>query len=202
MIYLSRNNLLMAVLMALAMSACKMAPQENTIVFFNLDSLIDQQVANLSRIQPVLEKEAEINGEQETLRLEQTDSMVWAKELDIFRQLDLNTRALNAGRYEIETGLRDDTSNLSIIEYTAKEELPLSHVRIYYQENPRKVRRIEGSFRSKKSNRLYASSRELSMELIDINSKAMLTQYQVTGGQKMIMGDSISYRIVGALTYE
>lgn len=188
--------------MAVAMGACQMAPQQSAAVFFDLDSLIDQQVANLSRIQPVLEKEAEINGEQERIRLEKTDSAVWAKELDIFRQLDLNARALNAGRYEVRTGLRDDASNLSIIEYAAKEELPLSLVRIYYEENPRKVRRIEGKFRSKESNRLYASGRYLAMELIDIDSGTMLTQYRVTGGQKIIMGDSISYNIVGALTYE
>lgn len=188
--------------MVMAMSACQMAPPEGTAVFFDLDSLIDQQVANLSRIQPVLEKEAEINGKQERIKLEKTDSAVWAKELDIFRQLDLNARALNAGRYEVKTGLRDGTSNLSIIEYAAKEELPLSHVRIYYQENPEKVRRIEGKFRSKETNRLYSSGRYLSMELIDINSQAMLTKYSVIGGQKMIMGDSMSYNIVGALTYE
>src|SRR5690606_11155096 len=200
--YLLRNRSILSFTMVMAMSACQMSPRESTALFFDLDSLIDQQVANLSRIQPVLEKEAEINGKQETIRLEKTDSAIWAKELDIFRQLDLNARALNAGRYEVKTGLRDGTSNLSIIEYTAKEELPLSHVRIYYQDNPEKVRRIEGKFRSKETNRLYSSGRYLSMELIDINSQAMLTKYSVIGGQKMIMGDSISYNIVGALTYE
>lgn len=193
---------MLSVTVVLTMCACQMSPQESTAVFFDLDSLIDQQLVNLSRIQPVLEKEAEINGEQERIRLEKTDSAVWAKELDIFRQLDLNAKALNAGRYEIKTGLRDETSNLNIIEYTAKEELPLSQVRIYYQESPEKVRRIEGKFRSNESNRLYSSGRYLSMELIDINSRAMLMRYQVIGGQKMILGDSISYNLVGALTYE
>ena len=199
--YSLRNRLVFSVAM-LTMGACQVSPQESTAVFFDLDSLIDQQVAHLSRIQPVLEKEAEINGVKEGVRLEKPDSAVWAKELGIFRQLDLNAKALNAGRYEIKAGLRDDTSNLNIIEYTAKEELPLSQVRIYYQDNTGKVRRIEGEFRSKESNRLYSSGRYLSMELIDINSQAMLMQYQVIGGQKMILGDSISYNVVGALTYE
>lgn len=200
--YSLKNRWVFAGAMALTIGACQVAPRESTGVFFDLDSLIDQQVAILSRIQPVLEKEAEINGKQERVRLEKPDSAVWAKELEIFRQLDLNGRTLNAGRYEIKTGLRDDGSNLNIVEYTAKEDLPLSQVRIYYQENEGKVRRIEGKFRSKESNRLYSSGRYLSMELIDINAQAMLTHYQVMGGQKMILGDSIRYNVVGALTYE
>lgn len=179
-----------------------MSPRETAGSFYDIDSLIDQQVANLVRLQPVLEKEAEINGEQEVVRLENADSAAWARELDIFRQLDLNAKSLNAGRYKVTTGLKDGASNLSIIEYAATEDLPLSQVRIYYQGNPKRVRRIEGKFRSKETNRLYSSGRYLSMELIDIKSRAMLSQYRVTGGQKMILGDTVSYTIMGAVTYE
>lgn len=189
-------------ILVLMAGACQVSPRTSAGVFYDLDSLIDQQVAYLSKLQPTLEKEAEINGEQERVTLESPDSTVWAKELDIFRQLDLNAKALNASRYEIKTGLRDVASNLNIIEYTATEELPLSQVRIYYEGDPGKVRRIEGEFRSNESNRLYASGKMLSMEMIEINSHAMLTHYQVTGGQKMILGDTLSYSVVGAVTYE
>lgn len=193
---------MLCVVVLLALGACRDSSLTNEGVFYDLDSLIDQQVAYLARLQPTLEKEAEIDGEQERVTIDSPDSTVWAKELSIFRQLDLNAKALNAARYEISTGLRDVASNLNIIEYTAKEDLPLSQVRIYYEGDPGKVRRIEGKFRSKESNRLYSSGQFLSMEMIDINSHAMLTQYQVIGGQKMILGDTIRYSVAGALTYE
>lgn len=189
-------------LLMFAISGCNVPPPEGAVAFYNLDSLIDQQVEHLSRLQPVLEKEAEVNGEQEEARLVKPDSSAWAKELDIFRQLDLNAKTLNAARYETKSGIRDVASNLSIIEYTATEELPLSQVRIYYLGTPDNVRKIEGKFRSKESNRLYSSERHLTMELMDINSKAMLTQYRVVGGQKMILGDTVRYNVAGALRYE
>lgn len=181
-------------------TACERQPQQSAEVFYNLDSLINAQVKHLVQLQPSLEKVAVINGESETVVLTDTDSAVWAREFQIFRQLDLNARALNAEQYRTERGRGHASSNLAIIEYTATQPLPLSFVRIYYQDTPGKVRRIEGEIFEE--NRLYASDRLLSMEFIDVNGHPVIVAYEIRGAQKMFLGDSVNFSIKGALTYE
>jgi hypothetical protein len=200
--YLLRSRRLLYGLITTLLMACAGTNGEQSTAFYDLDSLIDVQVAYLSKMQPALQKEAEIDGKLEVIRLTRSDSAGWARELEIFRQLDLNAKKLNATRYEIRSGLHDNTSNLNILEYRTKEAdaLPLSMVRIYYQEKPENIRKIEGTFNE--SNGLYSSSRYWSMELIDIRDTIVLTNYAVTGSQKMIFGDSVKFKIRGTLSYE
>src|SRR5690554_6673963 len=198
--FLSRHSGLWVIVLALILPACERKAQQRTQVFYNLDSLISAQVRRLVELQPALEKEAVINGESEKVVLQDLDSTMWARELEIFRQLDLNEKTLNATQYQGEYGLRDATSNLAIIQYTAMNPLPLSYVRIYYQETPGKVRRIEGEIFEE--NRLYSSGRFLSMEFIDVNDGPAVLGYEIRGAQKMILADSMKFVIKGTLTYD
>ncbi|MDV3309825.1 MAG: hypothetical protein LOY03_13520 [Cyclobacteriaceae bacterium] len=198
--YLLRNSVWCALVIALLSAACERKPEQRVQAFYNLDSLIDMQVQRLVEMQPSLEKEALINGESERVVLQDLDSTMWARELEIFRQLDLNEKTLNATQYQGEYGLRDATSNLAIIQYTAMNPLPLSYVRIYYQETPGKVRRIEGEIFEE--NRLYSSGRFLSMEFIDVNDGPAVVGYEIRGAQKMILADSMKFVIKGTLTYD
>src|SRR3970040_2257392 len=129
--YLLRNRRLLYGLIPTLLMACAGTNGEQSTAFYDLDSLIDVQVAYLSEMQPALQKEAEIDGKLEVIRLTRSDSANWARELEIFRQLDLNAKKLNATRYEIRSGLHDNTSNLNILEYRTKEAdaLPLTMVR-------------------------------------------------------------------------
>lgn len=130
--YLSRNSGLWVISLALVWTACERKPLQHVNAFYNLDSLITMQVQHLVELQPSLEKKAVIDGVSEKVVLQDTDSTTWARELEIFRQLDLNEKTLNVSQYQKERGLRDASSNLGIIEYTATKPLPLSYVRIYY----------------------------------------------------------------------
>jgi hypothetical protein len=198
--YLSRDSRLWVIILALLSTACERKPQERVEAFYDLDSLITMQVKRLTELQPTLEKEAVINGVSEKVVLNNLDSAMWAREFEIFRQLDLNEKALNAAQYHGERGLRDNTSNLGIIQYTAMQPLPLSYLRIYYQDTPGKIRRIEGEITEK--NRLYASGRFLSMEFINLNGGPAVVSYEIRGAQKMILADSMKFVIRGALTYD
>jgi hypothetical protein len=198
--FLSRNSGLWVIVFALLLSACERKARQRTNVFYNFDSLLSTQVQLLVELQPSLEKEAVINDESEKATLRDLDSATWARELEIFRQLDLNQKTLNAIQYRGEHGLRDATSNLAIVQYTATRPLPLSYVRIYYQDTPEKIRRIEGEIFEK--NRLYASGRFLTMEFTDVNGNSAVVGYEIRGAQKMILGDSMKFVIKGALTYD
>ncbi|HEY8513729.1 MAG TPA: hypothetical protein VIL31_17350 [Cyclobacteriaceae bacterium] len=198
--FLSRHSGLWVIVLALILPACERKAQQRTQVFYNLDSLISAQVRRLVELQPALEKEAVINGESEKVVLHDLDSAMWARELEIFRQLDLNEKTLNATQYSGEQGIRDATSNLAIIQYTATQPLPLSYVRIYYQDTPEKIRRIEGEV--SEENRLYASGRFLAMEFEDVDGGPAVVGYEIRGAQKMILGDSMKFAIKGALTYD
>ena len=198
--YLSRNSGLWVISLALMCTACERKPRQQVNAFYNLDSLITRQVSNLVELQPSLEKVAVIDGVSERVVLNDADSAIWAREFEIFRRLDLNEKTLNVSQYKKERGLRDPSSNLGIIEYTATRPLPLSYVRIYYQETPEKVRRIEGEVFEE--NRMYASGRFLSMEFIDVNGEPAVVGYEIRGSQKMILGDSVKFAIKGELTYD
>ena len=198
--YLSRDSALWIIALALLSTACERRPRQQVQAFYNLDSLISMQVKRLAELQPSLEKKAVINGVSEKVVLQDLDSAGWAQEFEIFRQLDLNEKARNASQYRSERGLRDATSNLGIIQYTAMQPLPLSYVRVYYQDTPTKVRRIVGEVFDK--NRLYASGRLLSMEVIDLNGRPAVVSYEISGGQRMILGDSMKFVVRGALTYD
>lgn len=197
---LSGNSGLWVIIIALLGTACERQPRRDAHAFYNLDSLIDNQVQRLVELQPSLEKEATINGTSEKVVLESMDSTLLAREFEIFRQLDLNEKTLNASQYQDEQGIRDANSNLSIIQYTAMNPLPLSYVRIYYQDTPEKVRRVEGEIFEK--NRLYASGRFLTMEFIDVEGGPAVVGYEIRGTQKMILGDSMKFAIRGTLTYD
>src|SRR5690606_4169452 len=198
--YLSRNSGLWLVLLVLLLAACERKAQRRAQAFYDLDSLLNTQITRLVELQPSLEKEAVINGESAKVVLRDLDSASWAREFEIFRQLDLNEKTRNASQYRGEHGLRDATSNLAIIQYTAMQPLPLSYVRIYYQDTPEKIRRIEGEIFEE--NRLYASGRFLAMEFTDMNGGLAVVGYEIRGGQKMILGDSMKFAIKGALTYD
>jgi hypothetical protein len=197
--YLLRNSFILCGLLASALISCIGGSERRLTVFYDFDSLIHAQVIQLTSMQPVLKKEADIDGKREVVEIDKTDSSKWAKELDIFRQLNLNDKILNERRYEIQKDLPDATSNLRICQYIAKTDLPLSLVRIYYEGKLENIRKVEGFFRE--SNGLYSSSRFLSMELTDINDQALLTGYSIEGNQKMMLGDSVKFKIKGTLSF-
>lgn len=180
-------------------TSCDRNGSNELTVFYDFDSLIDQQIIHLTRMEPLLLKEAEMDGRHERIEIDRPDSSTWAKELDIFRQLDLNAKRLNEGRYEILDGRKDPASNLRVCEYRAKINIPLSLVRIYYEGRPHRIRKVDGKF--KESNGLYSNEQFFSLELADISNKTMLTGYSIMGSQKMILGDSVRFKIRGELSY-
>jgi hypothetical protein len=92
----------------------------------------------------------------------------------------------------------DTRSNLLIRAFSTSRNLPVKYVNIYYKNTPDRIRKIEAGYTE--SNALYHSTRILTMVFEPIRDSVVLTSYSITGGQKMVMDDSLNYDIKGYLT--
>ena len=169
--------------------------------FYPIDSLVIQQLTQLRDLKATLHKTASLKGKLDSVSYIPGDSATWGKELDIFIQLKDINKPVNHGSYLVDDNLLDPSSNLTVKAFTATEpELSVKYMKIFYQHSIDKPRRIEALFDEK--NELYESSRLLSMEFHQINNKTVLTSYSIDGGQKMIMGDSVTFLIKGKISID
>lgn len=178
--------------------ACQRSDEQVTTAFFNVDSLIDAQVSHLAQQNFSLLKNANMDGKSDSVFIADLDTNAWQKELEIFRKLDLNNKPVNKTNYAIKKGLKDPDSDLLVCEYTALNKQPLAVVKIYYQDNVLNPKRIEGQI--SEHNGLYSSNQQLRLIFSEIQSQTLLTQYEIKGGQRMILGDSVQFKINGVIT--
>lgn len=164
---------------------------------YPVDSLLHAQATYLSEKNATLNKVVVLDGKQEEIALAPKDIQAWRNELDIFTALDVINKPINRSYYSIED-ISDSRSNLKVKSFTTKEDLPVRYIRIFYYQKPNRLRRLEAQF--KESNSLYNSSRDLSMDFQQFGDTIVLTSYSITGGQKMLLDDSVQYRINGSLS--
>jgi hypothetical protein len=165
--------------------------------FYAIDSLVTDQIKFLNSIKAGLYKEAYLSGKTDTLSYTPGDTLAWINELDIFRKLEAINKPINKDSYLIDDGLFDPSSNLTVKAFTSLKKLPVVYLRIYYQGNINKPRKIEALYDD--SNVLYESARQLSMHFQQIDGKTVLTSYSIKGGQKIILGDTVAFYIKGKI---
>jgi hypothetical protein len=177
---------------AFFLSACNRTSQQYDKAYFDFDSLINAQVAELLRAQSIINKKSMINGKEDDSSLV-LDSLELANELDVFRQLDVINKPLYRTIYQIEDGVKDTKSNLLIRSYTAKSPSPVPFVKFYYQSSPRELKKIESFFHEENS--LYDTRRNLLLEFDDSSGSLLLSGYQLSGTQKMILNDTVNFSV-------
>lgn len=151
-------------------------------VYFDLDSLLDQQVIKLSEGGFVVEKTVTMDGESET----QTgvfDSAGWAGAFAIVRDFDLN-KPYNVGAYtETRSG---GTLNYELTDKTL--DAPVQYFTLVDSDS---LLEISSEYFEDKS--IYQHRRKLHLKFKD----DLLVKYEIRGFQKMVMKDTIYYRIAG-----
>jgi hypothetical protein len=175
--------------------------QEKRVVekrYLDLDSLMNAQVAILSKSKVSLTKKAVI-GLKKDSSITVPDSSAWSQELDVFRQLDLINRPIYRDVYQINDKMKDSKSNLLIYSLEARSKSPIPYLRLYYQDTPSRLKKLEAVYQE--SNSLYASHRLLKMYFDDTTGRPSLTGYLIEGDQKMILSDSIHYTITAHITF-
>lgn len=180
-----------------ALSSCE-TTRRDTKYYYALDSVLTEQVQYLTLSHATLSKKATIDGKEETISFIPKDTTRWKYELDVFAALNDINKPANVGKYHTEQGLKDSNSNLFIYTIESTETLPVVFLKVYYLDNLSNIRKIEGLYREESS--LLQSSRHLSMEFESINNKIVLTSYSITGGQKMLLRDSVQFSVQGMVT--
>ncbi|HEY5919702.1 MAG TPA: hypothetical protein VIU13_19920 [Chryseolinea sp.] len=169
---------------------------KKTKAMYPVDSLLQAQANYLSVKKAHLKKTVLLGGKEEEISLYPKDIIAWRNELEIFTALDVINKPINRSYYSIED-LSDSRSNLKVKSFTTTEDLPVRFIKIYYYQSPNKLRRLEAQF--KESNSLYTSSRDLTMDFQQFGDTIVLTSYNISGGQKMLLDDTVQYHITGSL---
>lgn len=162
--------------------------------YYDLAGLIDQQIRLLDSIRPDVVKVAFYEGKEETNRLK-PDSSQWANLLELFKNADINKPVLR-GQYIEKSGQKDSNSNLNVRMYEPEnpENVNVQYLKVYYVDELDDVRKIE--VRIKEDNVLFKGVRDLRMELIeDGEGNLLLSSYSIKGIQKMVMIDSVTFKI-------
>lgn len=134
-------------------------------------------------------KKANIDGQSEEKEVS-FDSLGWSKELAMFANMDIN-KAAYLGAYEIE---ETTTENGKAISYKRKagtvSGVVWMTVAFDHQGSPL---RFSGLFQEQ--NALYQNERKLSADFVVHNGSAVLTNYTIKGYQKILMKDTVQYKI-------
>ncbi|QSE98115.1 hypothetical protein [Fulvivirga lutea] len=176
---------------------CKEIAPRETSAYFSLDSLLNKQSELLQNEDVTLRKRAIVGNDTASNEIK-LDSLGWANEFEFMRDLDINKPAL-IGRYNRKV-VDDINSNLKVIDYSANEDnLRIRKFRIYYLDKPENIRII--SAMSKESNSIFKSSKKIKLEFDEFDGQTVLTSYSLRGYQKMILQDSIVFKVDARLMH-
>ena len=168
--------------------------ESDSLKYYDLNGLIDQQLDWLIEFNPKIQKTAVLNGipESSSMRL---DSVQWTRELKIFRDADLNKPRLSL-EYKVVEDLSEPTSNLKIRLYEAinKEIMEVEYLKIFYVEKEEDLRKLEASVLEKNS--LFSSKKTLYMTFEDDgNGSIKIKHFKIEGQQKMILLDTVKFSL-------
>jgi hypothetical protein len=172
--------------------ACCDKPVSVRQMYYPIDSLLDNQIQLLRKENARVEKIASI-GSEKSKHSFTPDSVQWIKELDVFRQIEIINKPVNAGNYRV-VEQKDKKSNLTIRSFeAANDDLSIQVFRIYYLNTPAKLKQIEAHYIER--NAMYTGRRFLSMRFHDITGSPYLSEYAIKGGHKMLFGDTVEYAV-------
>lgn len=160
--------------------------------YLDFDSLISRQQQLLLRRNGVVVKIAQLDGKPDTSSFAR-DSIALARELDIFRQLDLINRPLYKKQYQV-TEEADPKSNLTVRVYRSKISAPINEIRFYFLDRFDNLKKIESSY--EEQNTLYYTKRHYQLDFMTIGNQNLISKATTTGIQKMILRDSLSFQVI------
>ncbi len=170
--------------------------------YYPVDSLLNAQAIQLTQLKAILTKKATIGTKSETQTYTpvfDTAATAWKHELDVFFELHDINKPSNRNKYTLARAEQDSNSNLLVYSLTANETLPVVYYKVFYLNTIDNIRKVEALYREEST--LLKSSRKLSLEFQQIHNKIVLTSYSVTGGQKMLLADSVTFSVNGTITY-
>ncbi len=166
--------------------------------YFNVDSLINRQVGQLTMKAATATKTIAINDREENLVIK-PDSASWVHELGIFRHLDILNKPIYATAYAVTDRVKDIHSNLTLRVYRPTREVPIKEFKMYYQDSFEKLKKIEATIEER--NAVYFTARRFVLTFDDLPEGMVLQRYAVHGFQKMILGDTVRFSLSAEIMY-
>jgi hypothetical protein len=158
-------------------------------VYYDLEGFIEEQVVLLNRQKPMVTKTVEKDEESETRNDPAVD---WNKELELFKQADINKAALKSS-YEISQ------SDSLHYEYKLKkgESALVQQLSIVIDPNSRKPSEVNAQLVN--HNKLFDSEKRISLKCVSNNGIWRISFYEIKGYQKLSVFSESSYYIKGIL---
>ncbi len=182
------TKILFAILI-IAISACSDVEFKSagSSQYFDMDSLVGLQIDKLIAGSYQIQKTATIDDQQESKILE-FDSMSWARELDAVSGLNLNLpRYVGA----IET---KEEGNKVIYTPKAGQNLMFRGMELQFDDSG-SLLSVSGEILDDRAELIYTTTQTISLEF----EAGLLTKYQVSGFQKMIMNDTTWFEVKGEI---
>jgi len=155
--------------------------------YFDIDSLLSTQISKLTATRKSVLKYAKINQESDSTMLT-PDSTGWENELATFRHLDVINKPIYKDAYLFSVS-KDPNSNLTVHTFKANRNIPIQELKIYFLNTPKNLRKVEAI--TSERNALFSTDRKMKIELEEI-----LTRYELSGVQKMILSDTVRFSIM------
>jgi hypothetical protein len=174
------------IVLLLGLLSCYKPEKLGKSAYFDVDSLLNEQITMLEQLKPTLQIAKKLNGKTTTENVSAVED--WKKRLGVFREINpANKRYLNSfSREELKDGYK------YVLKPTEKGDL--KEVYFFYKKG--KLVSIRGKL--VKSNFLNKEEQTLEMDF-DRNG---LSAYQMEGWQKMIFSDTSSYFIRTKVLYK
>lgn len=165
------------------------APQAEQPAYFDVPGFINSQIALLEKESVNLQKTVGMEGEKPETRIVKDPD--WTTELALFREIDLNKKALSGSYTQTKTVLPDGEKLL----YTLNEDVSAPIVSLEIRKNKQdQVTDLQAVYEQK--NTLFYN-REI--RTLKTNSQHKITAYQISGVQKVLLFDSLAYRVSSKL---
>lgn len=171
-------------------------PNLKETYYYNLDSLLDEQINYFIANKIGLEKLAIVDTDTAKNQYVPVDS-TWQDELKIFRMGDLNKPVLRD--LYAEEVVKDTSSNLSILRYTTDRDVSVRWFNVYFLNQIENVHRIE--FLIEEDNPIYTSNRLMRLYFKQSDNVPLISSYAIKGSQKMLLKDEVNFFMEGHPSY-
>ena len=186
----------LALLFSLLLIQCTGEQETPANRYFDIQELMDQQVAELKLQRTELTKMLKIDGESESNTAKLLDSIQWENEFRIFREHDINKPVLFDAYIEEQYSTEKGNRRWNYILEDSTKSGILTMVVDFNQSGDV----INWSSKFREENVLYANLRDVSINFD--KSGQRITDYSINGYHKLMFKDTVFYQLQAVINYE
>jgi len=179
------RNLFFLILFAYFFQSCTPPAIENNAEnqYFDMDSLVSDQILLLSESKRTALKTVEIDGEKEAVEIS-PDQDQWKKELIGLLDFDIK-KSRYLGAFDIEKNSIKESYQLK-----AKENAPIKSLFIEKEKNGT-IKKLTGKIQDDEASMVYTTCQVYEVQF----SEGIIAEIDLIGYQKMVTKDTVFYRV-------